>query len=237
MDDTSGNKSAVDNNPTDFSPGKIASLIDHTVLKPDAVEDDIIRICREADRYTFASAVAQPCWIETIKKNLENPKVKICGISGFPLGGHKSVVKALEAEKCVQDGADEVDMVINIGWVKQGDWKLVEDDISQVVKAVDNSTIVKVIIECCLLTDEEKIKASLGTVNAGAHFVKSSTGFSKWGAKTSDIELMRKVVGVDFGVKASGGIRDLSFAIELINAGANRIGSSSGVQIMEEFKS
>ena len=235
LDDNSHNKSTTEENWSDFSQPKIASFIDHTVLKPDAAEEDILKLCAEADRYGFASAVAQPCWIETIRNNLGNPKVKICGIAGFPLGGHKTIVKALETEKCVEDGAHEVDMVMNIGWAKQGSWDLVEDDISQVVKAAGASTVVKVIIECCLLTDEEKIKASLCTVNAGAHFVKSSTGFSKGGAKTSDIELMRKVVGAEFGVKASGGIRDLSFVIELIKAGANRIGASGSVQIMEEF--
>lgn len=218
-----------------YDPHEIASLIDHTNLNPDAVEQDIIRLCNEADEYGFASAVAQPCWTSAIKNNLQNPDVKICGIAGFPLGGHTTGVKAAEAARCVDDGADDVDMVINIGWVKQASWKSVEDDISQVVKAVDVSTTVKVIIECCLLTDEEKIKASLCTVNAGAHFVKSSTGFSKWGAKASDIALMRKVVGDDFGVKASGGIRTTDAIIEMIDAGADRIGTSSGVQIVKNL--
>ncbi len=209
----------------------IAALIDHTLLKPEAAAKDIKRLCSEADRFGFASAVAQPCWIKLIKQTLKNPAVRVCGIAGFPLGGHSTAVKAAETAGCVEDGADEVDMVINIGWAKMGEWKAVEEEIAAVVEAAKGAAV-KVIIECCLLTDEEKVKACLCAVQSGAKWVKSSTGFSKWGAKVSDIALMRRVVGPDFGVKASGGIRDLAAVLEMIKAGADRIGASSGATIM-----
>lgn len=209
----------------------IASLIDHTVLNPAATADDIARLCAEADRFGFASAVAQPCWMKFIRNALTNPHVRVCGIAGFPLGGSAAAVKAAEAAGCVDDGAGEVDMVINIGRAKMGDWNFVQKEISQVVEAAGESAV-KVIIECCLLTDEEKVKACLCAVNGGAHWVKSSTGFSKHGARVADIALMRRVVGPDFGVKASGGIRNLPALIEMIKAGADRIGASSGAEIM-----
>jgi deoxyribose-phosphate aldolase len=221
--------------PDDFTPENkkdLATLIDHTLLKPEATRDEIILLCQQADQYSFASAVAQPLWIKLIRQTLQNPRVKVCGISGFPLGGHKTRIKALEAELCVEDGADEVDMVMNLGFAKQGDWKAVQDDIEAVAKAISGSALLKVILECSLLTDEEKIKGCLCAVDAGAQFVKTSTGFSTQGAKASDVALLRKVVGPDFGVKASGGIRTLEQTLEMVKAGANRIGTSAGVKIM-----
>lgn len=217
---------------TDERERDLAALIDHTILKPESTAEDILKLCGEADRYGFASAVTQPCWVKLTKETLKNPKVRVCGISGFPLGGHTTAIKAAEAAQCVEDGADEVDMVMNIGCARQGDWDSVERDIAEVVKAVNDSTIVKVIIECCLLTEEEKVKASLCAVNAGADFVKTSTGFSKWGAKASDVALIRRVVGPEFGVKASGGIRDLAAVIKMTKAGADRIGTSAGIRIL-----
>jgi deoxyribose-phosphate aldolase len=211
---------------------EIAGLIDHTILKPETTAADVIKLCQEADKYGFASVCTNPCWIKLCRETVKNPDVRVCGVSGFPLGANRSVVKAAEAGLCAEDGADEVDMVMNVGFAKNGDWDKVEKDISAVVEAGTGAKI-KVIIEACLLTDEEKVKACLCAVNAGAHFVKTSTGFSKWGAKASDVALMRRVVGPDIGVKAAGGIKDFATALEMVGKGADRIGASAGVAIVK----
>ena len=209
----------------------IASMIDHTLLKPDAAAEDITQLCQEANQYGFASVCVNPCWIKTCRELIENPQVKICGVAGFPLGANKSEIKAAEAALCVEEGADEIDMVMNIGYAKQAEWASVENDMTELVKAVSPAGV-KVIIEACLLTDEEKIKACLCAVEAGASFVKTSTGFSKWGAKASDVALMRRIVGPDVGVKAAGGIKDFSGALEMVKKGADRIGASAGIKII-----
>lgn len=222
------------NRPSEDLMRKIAAIIDHTLLKPDSTSADIVRLCEEGDRYSFASVCVNPCWVKLCREKLRNPSVKICSIAGFPLGAATTLIKAAEAEGGVRDGAGEIDMVMNIGWAKEGDWKAVEKDIAAVVETVKDRAIVKVIIEACLLTDEEKIKACLAAKKAGAAYVKTSTGFSEWGAKASDVALMRRVVGDEMGVKASGGIKDLKTALEMVKSGADRIGVSAGVQIVNE---
>lgn len=209
---------------------EIAALIDHTILKPEATAEDIIRLCGEADKFGFASVCVNPCWIKLCRETVQNPQVCICGVAGFPLGANKSAVKAAEAALCVDDGANEVDMVMNVGFAKQGDWNAVEMEMAEVVKAAEPAEV-KVIIEACLLTDEEKVKACLCAVSAGVSYVKTSTGFSKWGAKAADVALMRRVVGPHIGVKAAGGIRDFASALEMVQKGADRIGASAGVKI------
>jgi len=210
---------------------EIARIIDHTMLKPDADENTIAKLCAEADKYGFASVCVNPCWIKLCRELVKNPEVKICGVAGFPLGANTSIVKAAETSILVEDGADEIDMVINLGGAKSGKWDNVEHDIAQVVKAAGTAAV-KVIIEACFLTDEEKVKACLCAVNAGAAFVKTSTGFGKWGAKASDVALMRRVVGQDIGVKAAGGIKTFAEALEMVGKGADRIGASAGVAIV-----
>ena len=228
------NKNFDFNQPIDNIRRQIASIIDHTLLKPNAVSGDIIRMCRESEKYGFTSVCVNPCRVKLCKETLQDSTVKICSISGFPLGAAATIIKAAEAEGCVRDGADEVDMVMNIGWAKEGKWDEVEKDIAAVVETVKGRAIVKVIIEACLLTDEEKIKACLCAKNAGAAFVKTSTSFGEWGAKAADVALMRRAAGDDMGVKAAGGIKDLQTAIEMVKNGADRIGTSSGVKIVTE---
>ena len=210
---------------------EIASLIDHTILKPEATAEEVIRLCGEADKFGFASVCVNPCWIKLCRETVKNPKVSVCGVAGFPLGANRPDIKAAEAALCLEDGANEVDMVMNVGFAKQGDWSSVEKEMAEVVKAVQPAEV-KVIIEACLLTDEEKVKACLCAVDAGASYVKTSTGFSKWGAKASDVALMRRVVGPDIGVKAAGGIRDFASVLEMLQEGADRIGASAGVKIV-----
>jgi len=210
-------------------------LIDHTVLKPDAIDDDVRRLCAEAREYDFFSAVVNTHFVPLVAEEVAGSRVKVCSIAGFPLGAVDSEVKAFEARRAVERGADEIDMVINVGAVKAGEWDLVRHDIALVRKACGKS-LLKVIIEAALLTDEEKAAACLAVMESGAQFVKSSTGFGPPGANPHDIRLMRETVGPDFGVKASAGIRTATFALELVEAGANRIGTSSGVQIMKELK-
>ena len=212
-----------------------ASLIDHTLLKPDASEKDIEELCREAAKYGFASVCVNPTWVKTAARFLEGKGVPVCTVIGFPLGATLPDVKAFEVRRAIFDGAGEVDMVINVGALKSGDDCAVEEDIRAVVDAAhDHDVLCKVIIETALLTDEEKVRACLASKNAGADFVKTSTGFSKGGATVQDVNLMRKTVGKDLGVKASGGVKGIDDARAMFEAGATRIGASVGVKIAQE---
>lgn len=209
----------------------IASMIDHTLLKPEATPAQVEKLCAEAAEYHFASVCVNPVYIPLAARLLDGTGVKVCCVVGFPLGAIAPEQKAAEAASCAAMGAEELDMVIHVGAAKAGDWALVQRDIAGVVKAAAGRTV-KVIIETCLLTDEEKVKACEAAKAAGADFVKTSTGFSTGGATTHDIALMRKTVGPEMGVKASGGIRDYATAMAMIEAGANRIGASAGIGIV-----
>ena len=209
----------------------IASMIDHTLLKPEATPAQVEKLCAEAAEYHFASVCVNPVYIPLAARLLDGTGVKVCCVVGFPLGAIAPEQKAAEAASCAAMGAEELDMVIHVGAAKAGDWALVQRDIVGVVKAAAGRTV-KVIIETCLLTDEEKVKACKAAKAAGADFVKTSTGFSTGGATTHDIALMRKTVGPEMGVKASGGIRDYATAMAMIEAGANRIGASAGIEIV-----
>ncbi len=211
---------------------KINQYIDHTLLKPESRQDQIDKLIREAKTYNFASVCINPTWVSYAAKALEGTDIKVCTVIGFPLGATTSAVKAFETKDAISHGADEVDMVINIGQAKSGHFAFVEEDIRAVVEA-SGDKLVKVIIETCLLTDKEKIKACQAAVAAGANFVKTSTGFSTAGARLDDVRLMRQTVGPDVGVKAAGGTRSLEDAQAFIEAGATRIGTSAGVTIME----
>jgi deoxyribose-phosphate aldolase len=212
-----------------------AGLIDHTLLKPEATDDDIRKLCEEASRYRFASVCVNPTWVRAAACNLSGTGIPVCTVIGFPLGATLADVKAYEARRAIFDGAREVDMVINIGALKSGDDCLVEHDIRSVVEvAHEYDAICKVIIETALLTDDEKVRACLAAKKAGADFVKTSTGFSKGGATVADIALMRRTVGSELGVKASGGVKGLDDARKLVEAGATRIGASVGVKIAQE---
>lgn len=209
----------------------IASMIDHTLLKPEATPAQVEKLCAEAAEYHFASVCVNPVYIPLAARRLKDTGVKVCCVVGFPLGAIAPEQKAAEAASCAAMGAEELDMVIHVGAAKAGNWALVQRDIEGVVKAAAGRTV-KVIIETCLLTDEEKVKTCEAAKAAGAHFVKTSTGFSTGGATTHDIALMRKTVGPEMGVKASGGIRDYATAMAMIEAGANRIGASAGIEIV-----
>jgi len=214
---------------------EVSSYIDHTLLKPDATRDEILRICEEGARFGFASVCINPIWAREAACALRGSGVKVCTVIGFPLGASMADTKAYEARRAVYDGAHELDMVINIGALKSKDYDLVLRDITGVVDvAREAGCLTKVIIETALLSDEEKIRASLIAKQAGADFVKTSTGFSKAGATAADVALMRRVVGSDMGVKAAGGVRDYKQAQEMIRAGATRIGASVGVKILQE---
>ncbi len=215
---------------------RYAQMIDHTLLKADATKDQIKKLCEEAKEYGFASVCVNPTWVKYCSEQLANTNVKVCTVIGFPLGATTSAVKAFETKNAIENGAQEVDMVINIGALKNGDDQTVLEDIEAVVEA-SSGHLVKVIIETCLLTTEEKIKACELAKKASAQFVKTSTGFSTGGATPEDIQLMRKTVGTDMGVKASGGIRSLADLEIMIESGASRIGASSGVQIMNGLQS
>jgi len=217
------------------APSEIARFIDHTLLKPDATAEQIINLCEEAKKYGFMSVCINPTWVSLAAKLLKGTEVKVCTVIGFPLGATPPNVKAYETRMAIQDGAQEIDMVINIGALKSKNYSLVEDDIRKVVEA-SQGRIVKVILETALLNDEEKIMACTISKSAGAHFVKTSTGFGPGGATAHDIALMRKTVGNDMGVKASGGVRDAKTAMEMINAGASRIGASASVKIISGEK-
>ena len=211
----------------------IAKYIDHTLLAPDATKSAIEKLCKEASEYKFASVCVNSCWVSLAADLLKDSSVKVCTVVGFPLGAMDTVSKAYEAAKAVENGADEVDMVINIGYLKSGMLDAVLEDIVAVRKATEGK-LLKVIIETCLLTDDEKRTACELSEKAGADFVKTSTGFSKGGATLHDVELMKSVVGDRLGVKASGGVRDYATAKAMIDAGATRIGASAGIAIVRE---
>ncbi|WP_086278197.1 MULTISPECIES: deoxyribose-phosphate aldolase [unclassified Enterococcus] len=212
---------------------ELNQMIDHTILKADAKEEDVLRIIEEAKKYEFFSVCINPCWVALAKEHLAGTSVDVCTVIGFPLGANTSEVKAYEATDAINNGATEVDMVINVGALKSKQYKKVLKDIQAVVEAAEGKALVKVIIETALLTDEEKIKVCELAKEAGADFVKTSTGFSTGGATVADVTLMRKTVGPDMGVKASGGIHNEAEAKAMIDAGATRIGTSAGVAIME----
>ena len=209
----------------------IANIIDHTVLKAFSTKEDVIKVCNEAKEHGFFSVCINPTHIELAKKELEGSNVKVCTVIGFPLGANTSEVKAFETRDAIAKGAHEVDMVINIGALKDNNYDLVYNDIKAVVDAANKEALVKVIIETCYLTDEEKKIACELSVKAGADYVKTSTGFGTGGSTPEDIKLMRDVVGPNIGVKASGGVRTTEDAIKVINAGASRIGASASISI------
>ncbi|HSB90415.1 MAG TPA: deoxyribose-phosphate aldolase [Anaerolineales bacterium] len=218
--------------PTD---GQLSGLIDHTLLKPDASQDEIARLCYEARKYHFASVCVNPAYVKLCSQLLKDSGVAVGTVVGFPLGATPTDVKVFEAQQAVREGASEVDMVINVGGLKSRDFALVENDIASVVRVCHaGSALVKVIIEAALLTDEEKVMACQLAKVAGADFVKTSTGFGPGGATPEDVALMRRVVGPSIGVKAAGGIRTLADAQKMIAAGATRIGASASVKIMQE---
>ncbi len=212
---------------------ELNSYIDHTLLAANACRADIVRVCAEARQYRTASVCVNSCWVPLIHGELAGSGVKACTVVGFPLGAMSTAGKTAETRQAVSDGAEEIDMVINIGLIKSGEWDAVQADIAAVVRAAAPDATVKVILETCLLTDEEKIKACEAARAAGAAFVKTSTGFSTGGATVEDIALMRKAVGPDMGVKASGGVRTRGQAEAMIAAGATRIGASSSKKIIE----
>ncbi|WP_055106850.1 deoxyribose-phosphate aldolase [Paenibacillus ihumii] len=212
---------------------QIARLIDHTLLKPDASREAIMQLAREAKQYHFASVCVNPGQIESAYEILKDtPDVKVCTVIGFPLGASTPETKAFETKDAIEKGATEIDMVINIGALKDKNDELVLKDIKAVVEAAQGRGLIKVIIETCLLTNEEKVRACELAVKAGANFVKTSTGFSTGGATTDDISLMRKTVGPNIGVKASGGVRSLEDVNAMVKAGATRVGTSSGIAIV-----
>lgn len=216
------------------APANIASYIDHTLLKPEASEADVLKVCAEAVEYKFKSVCVNPVWVKTVTKALKGSGVLTCSVIGFPLGATPTDVKAFEARGAVLDGADEIDMVINMAAARANDRGALVDDIKSVAETVHTGeAILKVIIETSMLTDEQKVIACEAAVEAGADFVKTSTGFNGGGATVDDVALMRRTVGPDLGVKASGGVRSLADAQAMIAAGATRIGASSGIAIVK----
>jgi len=216
-------------------PPEVAALIDHTLLRPEASRDDILKLCAEAVEFGFASVCINPAWVSTAAAAVRSSSVKVCTVVGFPLGATLPSVKTFEAEEVVKLGAQEVDMVINVGALKSGDDERVEQDIRGVVEACRRGgALSKVILECALLTDEEKVRASCLAQRAGADFVKTSTGFAPGGATAHDVELMRLAVGPEMGVKAAGGIRSYEDLKAMVSAGATRIGASASVKIMQQ---
>lgn len=216
---------------------KLERFIDHTLLKPDTTVEDIKKICEEAKEYNFFSVCINPSYVKLSKELLDGSDTKVCTVIGFPLGATTSEVKSFETKDAINNGADEVDMVINIGALKSGDYDLVKEDIQAVVDAADGQALVKVIIESALLTSDEIMTASKLSKEAGADFVKTSTGFNGGGATEEAVALMRMTVGEDLGVKASGGIRSREDALKMIEKGATRLGASSGVKIIQGEKS
>ncbi|ERI91279.1 deoxyribose-phosphate aldolase [Clostridiales bacterium oral taxon 876 str. F0540] len=212
---------------------KLAKMIDHTILKPEATEEQVRRVCEEALKYKFASVCINPCHVKLTASLLKGSDVKVCTVIGFPLGANTSAVKAFETSEAIREGTQEVDMVINIGKLKDRDYDYVREDIKAVVESAKGKALTKVIIETCLLTDEEKIEVCKLAKEAGADFVKTSTGFSTGGATYEDVKLMRETVGENMGVKASGGVRSYNDAESVIKAGASRIGASSSIAICE----
>jgi deoxyribose-phosphate aldolase len=210
----------------------LAPLIDHTVLRPDATETDILEICREAEEYGFCSVCVNPVFVRLVKGNTQ--KSLVCSVIGFPLGASTASIKCAETRNAISEGASEIDMVINLGDLKAGYYDRVFNEIKQIARICHESGVMlKVIIETCLLTEKEKVIACLISKKGGADFVKTSTGFNKGGATVEDVSLMRRVVGFKMGVKASGGIRDRQTALQMLKAGANRIGASSGIAIVK----
>lgn len=219
---------------TSIDKKTLASMIDHTILKPFASKEQVLECCKQALQYNFASVCINPCFVKLVAKELKGSEVKTCTVVGFPLGANPTEVKAFEARNAVAEGAQEIDMVINVGALKEGDFSYVENDITQVVNA-SKGALVKVIIETCYLTDEEKVTVCNIAKKAGANFVKTSTGFGTCGATAADVALMRKTVGSALGVKASGGIKTLQDAIIMVEAGASRLGTSSGIEILAQM--
>lgn len=217
-----------------MTPGKLAAYFDHTILNPAATKDAVILACKEAQEYGFFSVCVNPVHVRRVGHHLAGSKIKVCCVVGFPLGANMSEIKAAEAKRAIDDGAHEIDMVINIGALIENDIDRVEADIKAVVAAA-RGHLVKVIIETCLLNQDQKISSCKIAKNAGAHFVKTSTGFAGGGATCDDVALMKKVVGDQLLVKASGGIKTLEDVEQLINAGADRIGASAGVAIIKEL--
>jgi deoxyribose-phosphate aldolase len=218
-------------------PADVGSLIDHTLLRADATRADIEKLCREAREFGFATVCINPTWVSTAARLLGGSQTGVCTVVGFPLGATTTDVKQYETRRVIYDGATEVDMVINVGALKSGDLALLERDIAAVVSACrDCRVLSKVIIEAALLTDEEKVSACSLAKAAGADYVKTSTGFGPGGATVADVELMRRVVGPDIGVKAAGGVRDYEALKNLVTAGASRVGASAGVKIVQEAK-
>lgn len=219
-----------------YTPADMAKYIDHTYLKPEASVNEIRKICDEAKKYHCASVCVNPSYIQYVAQQLEGSGVTPCCVIAFPFGTSTPEAKAFEASDAASKGAREIDMVINVGAIKSGDWLLVKRDIEGVVNAVKGRAKVKVIIEACLLTDEEKVKACTVAKLAGAAFVKTSTGYSTGGATVEDVRLMRETVGPEMGVKASGGVRTYDDAIAMLKAGANRLGCSSTMKIVSGVK-
>lgn len=213
---------------------ELAPYVDHTGLKPDLITDDIEGLCNEAIKYSFASVCVNPCHVSTAKEFLKDSNVKVCTVIGFPLGATTTEVKVFESSQAIKNGAAEIDMVLNIGALKEEKYDYVVKDIKAVCESCEGKALVKVIIETCLLNKNQIIKACELAVSANADYVKTSTGFSLSGAKESDVVLMKETVGKSIGVKASGGIKDMKTMIKMIKAGATRIGTSSSVKIMEE---
>ncbi|WP_368491254.1 deoxyribose-phosphate aldolase [Clostridium sp. BJN0013] len=213
---------------------ELAKMIDHTLLKPEATYEQIVKLCKEALEYGFASVCINPCYVNAAYQLLKGSDVKVCTVVGFPLGAAASETKAFEAVQAVNRGACEIDMVINVGYLKSGNYDYVEEDIKDLVHKINGRAIVKVIIETCLLNDKEKIIACKLAEKAGANFVKTSTGFNMAGATSEDVALMYDTVSPNLKVKASGGIRTYEDAIRMINAGASRIGASASVKIINK---
>lgn len=216
----------------------LAGLIDQTLLRPDALPDEIVTLCAEAKSFGFASVCVNPCYVATASKELSGSNIKVCSVIGFPLGAGEPPIKALEAAAAVRSGAAELDVVMNIGFLKGGLYKKVKSDLAGVAESarlVNPGTIIKIILETCLLNDSEKITACRLALEIGADFVKTSTGWSKSGATAADVALLKQTVGASAGVKASGGIRSLAAALSMIEAGASRIGTSSGPAIINEL--
>ena len=217
--------------------GGVSGMIDHTLLKPDATQADIEKLCREAAEFHFATVCVNPTWVATAVRLLRGSGVGVCSVVGFPLGATPADVKNYETRRAIFDGANEIDMVINVGALKSGDLRTVERDIEAVVEPCRQCGVVsKVIIEAALLTDDEKITACTLAKAAAADFVKTSTGFASGGATAADVALMRRVVGADMGVKAAGGVRDLEGLRAMVAAGATRVGASAGVKIVQESR-
>ena len=218
-----------------MTKAEVAQMIDHTLLKPEATKEQIKALCEEAKEYGFHSVCVNSSYVPYCAELLKDSEVAVCTVVGFPLGAMSTKGKAAETEIAVKDGATEIDMVIHVGMIKSKDWDYVSEDIKAVVAAAGEGVLVKVILETCLLTDEEIVEASKVAKAAGADFVKTSTGFSTGGATVKDVKLMREAVGPELGVKASGGVRDAAFAKEVIEAGATRLGASAGVAILEDW--